>query len=377
MTPIRLVVLSTLVAAPAAAAPWKASLEVGGEIDTNVRREAVTPGGRDAETAPLLRGLAELVRAGTIGEGDDTRFAVRMTGGARTVVAGAVVGEDLLIGSIDAAVEHDGPGDDVVTLARATHYDVFPIGGEDGARAFASSGADLGVRLHAGEGRAATLTAGVRRLDYKPDPDFDWLGQAAMVRVTDELWRDTSDADERWLELAVAYRVERRGYRGRAFTDGCAPGEPRTPACFVPTGEPRTDLQHVAGAELTYTGGAVLSAAYQLVFNDSASFGSSYVRHRLTLSATRALGRAWFATATVTGQLDYFRDPLLVTDDLNMTFSSIDDENRSGAAVRLARAVGTNWELEGRYAFQADASGGDDLTYRRHLVYAGLTWERD
>jgi len=371
---LALVALVALVAAaaPAAAEPWRASLEVGGEVDTNVRRISVTPGGRQAETAPLVRAVAELARRGKAGE--HTRWALRLAGGARAVVAGAVVGEDLLIGSIDVAAERDGPGDDVALLARVTHYDVVPVGGENGARAFASSGADLGLRLVGGEGRAATLTAGVRRLDYKPDPDFDWLGQAATVRVTDELWRE---ADERWLELAVAYRIERRGYRGRAFTDGCAPGEPRTPACFVPTGEPRTDLQHVSGAELTYTGGAVLSATYQLVFNDSASFGSSYVRHRVILSATRALGRAWFATATVTGQLDHFRDPLLVTDDLNMTFTSIDDENRSGAAVRVARAVGEAWELEARYAFQADASGGDDLTYRRHLVYAGLTWERD
>ncbi len=369
---LRSCALLALVAAPAAAEPWKASFEVGGEVDTNVRRIAVIPGGRAAESAPLVRALAELSKSGTAGE--RTRWGLHLSGGARTVIAGAVVGEDLLIGAVDAAVEHDGPGDDVIMLARATHYDVFPLGSENGARAFASSGVDAGVRLLAGEGKSATVTGGVRRLDYKPDPDFDWTGQTAAARLTDELWRA---ADERWLDLALSYRVDRRGYRGRAFTDGCAPGESRTPACFVPTGEPRTDLQHVAATELTYTGGAVLSAAYQLVINDSASFGSSYLRHRVTLSATRALGRSWFATATVTGQLDQFRDPLLVTDDLNMTFTSIDDENRSGAAVRVARAVGRSWELEARYAFQADASGGDDLTYRRHLGYVGLTWERD
>jgi hypothetical protein len=364
--------LLVLVASPAAAdSKLDASLEVGGEVDTNVRRIAVIPGGRQPETAPLARVLAEITDTGTLGYG--LRSMNRFTGGARRVMAGAVVGEDLLIGSIDSTLEHDIPGDDsVVALLRATYYDVFPVGGENGARAFASFGLDGGVRLLAGDGRAATLLAGVRRLVYKPDHDFDWRGGAAAVRVTDELWRD---ADDRWLELAIAYRFERREYEGRAFTDGCAPGEPRTPACFVPTSEARTDLQHVASSELTYTGGAVLSAEYQLVLNDSASFGSSYVRHRLILSATRALG-SWFATATLTGQLDHFRDPLLVTDDLNMTFTSIDDENRSGAAVRVARAVGKAWELEARYSFQADASGGDDLTYRRHLVYAGLTWER-
>ncbi len=365
--------VALVVAAPAAAGaePWRARVEVGAEVDSNVRRIAVVPGGRRAETAPLVRALAEVRRAGAAG--DRTRWAMRVSGGSRAVVAGGVVGEDLLIAAVDVAGERAGPGDDVSALVRATHYDVFPVGGEHGARAFASSGVDLGVRLRGGAGRTATVTGGVRRLDYKPDPDFDWTGQVAAVRVSDELWRA---ADERWLELTAGYRVERRGYRGRAFTDGCAPAEPRTPACFVPTRQPRTDLQHVGAVELTYTGDAVLSAGYQLVLNDSASFGSSYQRHRLSLSVTRGLGARWFATATVTGQPDRFRDPLLVTDDLTMTFTSIDDENRSGAAVRVARTLGGSWELEARYAFQADASGGDDLRYRRHLVYAGLTWER-
>ncbi len=363
---------SLALAAPATAEPWQATIEVGGEVDSNVRRLAVTPGGRPAETSPLVRGLAQLRHDGEVG--DRARWALRLGGGARAVVAGGVVGEDLVTAALDATVEHDGPGEDVIALARVTHYDVFPIGGQAGARAFASSGGDLGLRLLAGDGRSATLTAGVRRLDYKPDPDFDWSGQAAAARISDELWRD---ADRRWLELAVGYRIERRAYRGLAFTDGCTPGEPRTPSCFVPTQEPRSDLHHVGALELTYTGGAVLSAGYQLVLNDSASFGSSFVRHRLTLSATRALGRRWFATGTVTGQLDRFRDPLLVTDDLTMTFASIDDENRSGGAVRVARALTAVWELEARYAFQADASGGDDRTYRRHLAYVGLTWERD
>jgi hypothetical protein len=40
----------------------------------------------------------------------------------------------------------------------------------------------------------------------------------------------------------------------------------------------------------------------------------------------------------------------------HQTFASIDDENRSGGALRLAQAE-PGLELEGRYAFRADASG--------------------
>src|SRR5688572_14283602 len=122
-----LAIVGVLATAPAAATAdeWKASLEVGGEVDTNVRRIAVTPGGRQNETAPLVRALAELSSGGTLGGRlGDVRWATRMTGGARAVVAGAVVGEDLLIAAADGTMERD-LGEDVVGMVRATHYEVF------------------------------------------------------------------------------------------------------------------------------------------------------------------------------------------------------------------------------------------------------------
>ena len=62
MTRWGLVLLLALLLArgPAGAEPWRASLEVGGEVDSNVRRVETGAAGREA--APLARAQAELVR---------------------------------------------------------------------------------------------------------------------------------------------------------------------------------------------------------------------------------------------------------------------------------------------------------------------------
>jgi len=364
-------VLAIIAAAtPAAAEPWHATVEAGAEIDSNVRRIEIRPGGAAPEAAPLVRAQGELSRRAARGP---LRAVVRGLVGARTVVAGAVDGEDVLTAAIDAAAERDA-GDRLAVIARATHYDVVPLGDVGASRAFASSGADLGLRLDGDAGRRATVTAGLRRLRYKPDVDFDWVGPVAAIAVGDELWRG---ADEASLELRGAYRVERRGYRGRAYADGCAPGEPRTAACVVPTDEARADLYHTVAVDLTYTGERVLAATYQLIGNDSSSFGSSFVRHRLTLAATTPAPGRLFVTASVTGQYDRYLDPLLVASDVAAQgFESIDDDNRSSVSVRVARALSACWQLEARAAFYADAFSADDRRFRRLLIYAGLTWER-
>ena len=95
----------------------------------------------------------------------------------------------------------------------------------------------------------------------------------------------------------------------------------------MPTHAARADLHHVVSAELTYTGERVLAAAYKLVGNDSSSFGSSFVRHRLTLSATTPAPGRLFVTAAVTAQLDRYLDPLLIASDVAaQTFESIEED---------------------------------------------------
>ena len=98
---------------------------------------------------------------------------------------------------------------------------------------------------------------------------------------------------------------------------------------------------------------------------------------RLTASITAPLPWKLFATATVTGQLDHYPEPQLVARDIaTQPFTSLDDESRSSAAIRLARPVASTWQLEARWSIQGTALPSDGPSYRRQVAYAGVTWDR-
>lgn len=348
----------------ARAETWRGQAEAGVEYDSNVRRveQQAAP-----EAAPMMRARADVGARG----GDRARWTLALSGAARAAVAGSIHTEDALVGAVDVGAARPMT-DRLGVSARATHYEVFPTELAAGARAFASSGADLGAALADADGRRAAITVGLRRLVYKPDRDFDWTGPTLAVSLEQSLWR----ADERTVELAAAYRVERRGYRGLAYHNACAPGAPLEVRCFVPGDRARADLAQVASVRLTYAGRRAASLTYELSAVDSTSFGSSLLRHRVSVAVTAPLPARLFATATVTAQLDHFAEPQLVARDLtNQSFTSIDDESRSSAAVRLARRFGQRWQGELRWSLHA--SGLDEAgAYRRQVGYAGLTWER-
>ena len=46
-------------------------------------------------------------------------------------------------------------------------------------------------------------------------------------------------------------------------------------------------------------------------------------------------------------------------------------------SVRLWRRLGGGWAAEARWGFSADSLSSDDLEFRRHVVYGGLTWGSD
>jgi len=349
--------------------PWQGETEAGVEYDSNVHRVEER---NQPVAAPLLRVAARLEARG--GEPDTLRWGVTLGGGARTVLTG-IDGEDAFTGAADLTATRRA-GQHLALAARATHYEVWPVAGDLTVRAFASSGADVSIASDDDRGRRAAISVGARRVIYKPDADFDWTGPTIAVLLESPLWRG---ADDRAVDLAAGYRLERRTYQGLGYHNGCAPSDQTTPIaeCFVPGDRVRADLVQVASARATYTGARVASVGYELTVDDSTSFGSSLVRQRLTLSVTTPLPGALFATATVTGQLDHFPDPPAVARDLaTLDFTSLDDESRSGAAVRIARALGPAWQLEARWAIQATAFADDVTSFRRQVAYAGVTWER-
>jgi len=372
--------LLVLLAAPAHA-DWSGGVESGVEYDSNVHRVEVDPD--DPSVAPVAVPLA---RAGGHVDGAGQALGGRWAFAGESLirkVLGDDLGEDVGVLAVDGRWDHQLGARRARAGARATYYDVVALDTGDGARAFAIGAADAQLALAGEDGARVLVSAGVRDFRYKPDDDFDWRGPAFGARFATTVWRaagedgaDTAEEATATLELAAAYRLERRGFRGLGFANGCAPGEPVDPACFVPTDLPRVDLHHLAEAELTYTGGVVATGGYQLTVNDSSSYGQSLVRHRLTGSITAELPGQVYATAMIALQLDQYLDPLLLARDVSsQTFTSIDDENRSLLSVRLSRHLGHGWTAEARWGFSADSLSGDDLEFRRHVVYGGVTWD--
>jgi hypothetical protein len=360
-------VVVAAVATPVGADGWRGQIEVGVEYDSNVARVEEAQGPR---AAPMARTRAEVELRGAARR---LAWTVRASGGGRAAVAGSIDTENVSEGSVDAAVVRRTTTQ-LALGARATHYEVFPLTDTTATRAFASSGADLSATLSDERGRTAAFAVGMRRLVYKPDRDFDWVGPALSVAVTQPLWRS---ADDRAVDLAAGFRVESRRYRGLAYDNGCAPGAMLEIRCFVPSDRTRADLVSVATARVGYTGTRAASVSYELTVDDSTSFGASHLRQRLSGSVTTPLPLRVFATATVTGQLNRYPEPQLVARDVaNQTFASLDDEARSSAALRLARGFGAAWQTEVRWAYHVSALGDEAVAFRRQLIYAGLTYER-
>ena len=396
----------------ATAAPGRADrevrlqLEAGSEYDSNIRRLETGADETDAvQAAPLLRGGTRL----------DLRW--RRTPTQRLTIAGLGVAKLFTERSAQdenvLAVTGDGRYDWMIEPRRAVlsghaahvetfHYDV---GGPDaGGRNFAATTGEALVTLVGPGSHRVTLSGGLRRFVYKPDADFDWIGDGWGARYRTVIWlgrreldadpgsvepgdpeadsaeRDALFADgggEASLELGFAYRLERRRYHGKAFTNACGAGEPPAPTCFMPTRLDRGDLAHVATAELQYLGERIYGGRYELTVNDSNSFGQSLVRQRLTLSATTPLPWRLFATATATVQLNTFLDPLLLARDVEaQTFTALDDENRNAISLHLSRDLASEWTAEARWAFHSNEFATEELRFRRQTLYLGLVWRR-
>jgi hypothetical protein len=218
--------------------------------------------------------------------------------------------------------------------------------------------------------------AGVRRFRYKPDPDFDWIGDRYGLDYRATIWTGDPDRDPdaSFVDVRAGYRFERRGFSGTALTSECPEGE-TDPSCIRSSGLARTDLNHALSGELVFTGEQIWSARYELQINDSNSFGNSLVRQRLELGFTAELPWQWFVTAKGALQLDLFLDPLLLARDVQaQSFVSIDDENRNELALHLSRDLGPNLAVEGRYALFSNEFATRELDFRRQTFYLGAVY---
>ncbi|HEU0032277.1 MAG TPA: hypothetical protein VFQ53_16715 [Kofleriaceae bacterium] len=354
--------------------------EGGAEADTNVER---------VETGPGLMTDRIAAPVGRLGAKVDHRDSV--LGGAYVLHASALA---RVVGNAEASPESVAllvgdlrwihpVGERPVSAGFGLNYtDALPLADAVGSRTFRTLAAD-GLLVLRGRGapdreRTLTIAAGLHQFTYKPSPEFQWLGPALSARLDLTLWQ--ASGGTRSLELAAQAGIEARAYDQVALADACPhdmePADPRD--CPAPTSLLRRDRYHRIGVDLTWTGSIVATVGYQVTVTDSNSFGQSFVRHRVGLSATKDLPWQLYGTVLATLQLDQYLDGLIVQEDVqNQTFTTLDDENRSSLQGRLARPLSKLWSLESRVAVWRNlGSSGGDTAFRRALFYLGVVYSR-
>jgi hypothetical protein len=361
---------------------WQLTVEGGSEYDTNIHRlEVPADEERDVPGAALVRGGARL-HLGWARSARD-RLVVAGFGGAKLFGSDGGQGENVLVTAGDTRYERAIGERGATWAARGSFYDASnyrPLGGGDPAiagRTFSTASAEAALAIAGPRGHRVTTHAGYRTFRYKPDADFDWSGEHYGVGYRAGLWRGDpdTDLDAASFDLDLAYRLERRGYTGRAYTNACGDGADPDPSCTVPTLLGRRDLVHAASAELVYTGDRVWTARYEAQRVDSNSYGQSLIRQRLELGLTTELYRELYLTARAALQLNTFLDPLLLARDVeSQTFVTIEDENRNWLMLHLARALGGAWSVEARYALFGNEFATEPLAFRRQTFYLGAVY---
>jgi len=367
-------VLAVAVGVPGARADSTTSIsaETGVEVDSNVERVETGTGLDTATTqATVVRVGAKLDHRGrALGGG----YSLVVSDLTRFLPSNEVAQENVTVLAGTARWLHAVHERPVLLGAGVTATDSIGFQTEVGARTFRNVGADGLLVLRSEDRRALTLGFGWRDFTYKPDPQFDWTGPAATVRLDMILWQPANKTKS--LELVASLGFEARGFETKALINDCAPNTIADPNCTAATDLPRRDRYQRAGIEMTWVGEQIAAIGYQLALIDSNSFGQSLARHRISASGTFPANDKTFITVLAIVQLDQYLDGLVVRRDLvSQEFTNVEDENRSSLQLRIARKLGSEWSLEGRAAIWRNLGSAEmSLDFHRELLYFGLVY---
>ncbi len=374
-------------------------LEAGSELDTNPTRataEVNTP------YAPLPAAVGRGGVRFALGWRPAPRRALRVSAIAaakKFVGADGVADEDVAVLAGDLRYDARLGDAPVAWGARVSYYDALERDGDTTGTPdhdFRTGDGALSLTLLGEHDHRATIAAGYRLFEYKPDSRYDFAGE--HVRLD---WKKTfepepePDADldaaqdngdgsgvpapapalaedgPTW-DVAASYSFARRAYADRARVNTCAPAAELATGCLVSVADDRVDISHAAGAEVTFTGERIYAARYELQLTLSNSFGQSLLRHRVELSATSETFWSVFVTARLVVQVSQFLDPLLLSRDIGVL--TIEDENRNALTLHATRDLTPHWAIEARYSFYSNEFATQELRFRRQTAYLGLVW---
>jgi len=358
-------------------AKWTTKLDSGAEYDTNIHRLEL-PEGEQVDGAPLVRTTAEITSSWQRAKNERFRFVgIAMS---KLFATGIGQSENIAVMDGDATYSWAVSKRGGLLSLNGSYYDAFgyDVVGDTMlvSRNFSIGNAEARWVAVGPKGHRLTLHGGVRRFVYKPDADFNWLGDHYGLRFETTLWRGDPDKelDAASVDVSVAYRAERRSYaEGKAFANSCPHDDNADFECFTPTDTGRADLNHQAAVDVAYnTGSRIWSARYELVVNSSNSFGQNLARQRLELGLTAEVGKRISLSASVALLYNVFLDPLLLGGRSLET--RIDEENRNSLSLMIARKLTKKWSIEARYNFYTNEFATRELHFRRHTVYSGLSY---
>jgi hypothetical protein len=238
------------------------------------------------------------------------------------------------------------------------------------------SGTSLARLALIGPPGVLSVAGGYRGFQYKPDPNFDFQGGVAHVSATGR-WRFGDEGKESELDVVGTAHMERRFFQGARAVDTCV-GQELGVGCVstLDTG-PRADWFYEESVELTWVRWFLLSAGYAFQANLSNSFGQSLFRH--VVSAKVAFRVPWELYFTIKGQLyiAHYLDRILLSRSVNtQTFVTIEDENRNALLVDIERPIARlGLAVSARYSFYTNELGATPVSFLRHVVYLGLSYQ--
>lgn len=195
----------------------------------------------------------------------------------------------------------------------------------------------------------------LRYFAFKPNPESSSSNYEGSFRLQ---W-DLNDS----FDTSVGYT-----YASRAFDTVRFELDESTNRIFEDPSEERSDAFHVATAGVGFRGPVVVEFLYSLLINRSNSYGQNLIRHSGEVTVTAPLPAQFFVSAHIELQRTRYDDPVL----LDASFQ-VDEDNRNGLVLSLARTFGESWEVEARYSLYLQEFGVGS-NYRRQTFLSAIAY---
>jgi hypothetical protein len=140
-----------------------------------------------------------------------------------------------------------------------------------------------------------------------------------------------------------------------------------------PTRDRQEDLLHELGMQITWLGDVSIQGDYRFRYNDSNSFGFSYLSHSMGLQVLRRL--PWEMLLQLYGRVELktFSEPVPNLEGAG-TINTGDAAADNVLLVRLVKDVSTHYSIEARYGRYRNESISLNDFYTKNVYSVGMNY---